>query len=76
MLTNPRKQTLSAQAPQHPRNPTVVMQQPAIISKNGELSIDMTSYGIANEVDDVPDAAATTEDDDSTDNGDVGRDEL
>jgi hypothetical protein len=52
------------------------MQQPAIISKNGELSIDMTSYGIANEVDDVPDAAATTEDDDSTDNGDVGRDEL
>lgn len=53
-----------------------MIQQPAKISKNGELSTDKISYGIANEVDDAPDAAATTEDDGSTGNGDVGRDEL
>ena len=44
-LTNPRKHTLSAHAPQHPKKPTVVMQHPAMISRKGEVSTEMASYG-------------------------------
>jgi hypothetical protein len=53
------------------------MQQPATISKNGELSTDMTSYGNANEAADVvPDVAASAGDDGSTDKDEVARDGL
>jgi len=39
MLTKPRKQTLSVQAPQQPRNPTTVMTTPQPISVTGTRSI-------------------------------------